>query len=154
MGQSPHHAIPDLVEFENAERFATARSEREFSGEIGTYTAAPETGSKAKAIEKTVPIDTEELDAHHQKRVGEKTVSLNAEEIAAALNRWRTQPVTEPETESKTKTVERHEPMAHRSKVQRANVKLRAEERIRSRWPVVGLATGFAVVGVCIFVFA
>lgn len=101
MGRSLHHAIPDLVEFENGERLVKERSEGELSDELGA-----EADSKTQAIQKTVRIDKEKLDAYHRKRVVEKTVSLNAEEIAAALNRWRTQAVTEPETESKTKTIE------------------------------------------------
>ncbi|MGH8624835.1 MAG: hypothetical protein ACREYC_06065 [Gammaproteobacteria bacterium] len=154
MGQSLHHAIPDLVEFENDERLVKERSEGELSDEIGTYDTRADAGSKTQAIQKTIRIDREKLDAHHRKRVVEKTVSLNAEEIAAALNRWRTQAVTESETEPKTKTVERHEPLVHVSRVHRTIVELRTEEATKSRWSVVGLAIGFAVVGACIFVFA
>lgn len=154
MGQSLHHAIPDLVEFEKAERLVKERSAGELCGQIGTCTVAPEGGSKAKAVEKTIPIDREELDIYHRERVVEKTVSLNAEEIAAALNRWRTQAVTEPETEPKTDRIDRNAPTAHVSNVRKTTVDLHTEEATKSRWPVIGLAIGFAVVGACIFVFA
>jgi len=154
MGQSLHHAILDLAQFENAEHLVEERLEGDLSDEIGTYDTRTKAGSETQAIPKTTLIDREKLGAHHRERVVEKTMSLNAEEIAAALYRWRTQAVTEPETEPKTKTVERHEPMAHVSKVRKTTVELRMEEARKNRWPVVVLAIGFAVVGACIFVFA
>ncbi len=154
MGQSLHHAIHDLVEFENAERLVKERSEEEVSDEIGIYDTGPQAGSKTQAIQKTIPIDREELDTYHRERVVEKTVTVNAEEIAAALNRWRTQAVTEPEAKPKTERIDRNAPTAHVSKVRKTTVKLHTEEATKRRWPVVGLAIGFAVVGACIFVFA
>lgn len=154
MGQSLRHAIPDLVEFENAERLVIERSEGELSDEIGTYDTRAEAGSKTQAIQKTVRIDREKLDTHHREHVAERTVSLNAEEIAAALNRWRAQEVTESETKLKTERIDRNAPISHVSKVRKTAVTLRTEEAPKSRWPVVGLAIGFALVGACIFVFA
>jgi len=154
MGQSLRNAIPDLVEFEDAERLVKERPDGELSDEIGFYDAGAEAGSKVPGIQKTICIDKEKLNTDRRESVVEKTVSLNAEEITAALNRWRTQAVTEPETQPKIKTVERHEPMAHVSKVRKTTVELRTEEVTKNRWPVVGLAIGFTVVGACIFVFA
>ncbi|MGH8646057.1 MAG: hypothetical protein ACREX4_17005 [Gammaproteobacteria bacterium] len=143
-----------MVGFENAECLVKERSEGEVSDEIGTYDTGAEAGSKTQRIQKTIRINREELDVHPQEHAAEKTVSLNAEEIAAALNRWRTQAVTEPETKPKTERIYRNAPTAHVSKVRETTVELHIEEATKRRWPVVGLAIGFAVVGACIFVFA
>lgn len=149
MRQSLDYAIPDLVELKNAERPVRERSEGEPSREIGASDTGTEAGFKPQAIEKTIPTDREELQAQLRKPVvAEKTVCLNTEEIGALLNRWRTQTVAEPKTEAKTVRID------ERVAARKATAGLRIEEAKKSRWPVVVLAIGFAVAGVCIFVFA
>lgn len=154
MGQSLHHAIPDLVEFERPEQLSQERSEGEVFDEIGTFDTGAKAGFETQAIEDTIPIDRAELDAYHREQFLEKTLCLNAVEVAAVLNRWRTETVTEPETEPKTESIDRNAPTTRASKVHTTTAELRTEKVTKSRWPVVGMAIGFAVVGACIFVFA